>query len=141
MKKVEHSSCAFVLSCKEMTFMQLALVRLASRNSESLRLAALTLFAASFVYGQSTNPLELLKQPTPPANERIVYDKDPLQFAEMRIPGGTGPFPVAILVHGGCWSAKLKSLPEAVTSFERLRPMASPAGARELMLAKRAHEG
>lgn len=31
----------------------------------------------------------------------------------------------AILVHGGCWSAKLKDLPEAVTSFERLRPIAS----------------
>jgi acetyl esterase/lipase len=43
----------------------------------------------------------------------------------MRVPAGTGPFPVAILVHGGCWSAKLKELPEAVSSFELLRPIAS----------------
>jgi acetyl esterase/lipase len=69
--------------------------------------------------------LELLKQPTPPATGQITYGKDSLQFGEIRVPAGSGPFPVAILVHGGCWSAKLKDLPEAVTSFELLRPIAS----------------
>jgi hypothetical protein len=102
--------------------MQLARLWLVSRNSEPLRLTALTLLGASLLCGQATNPLELLNQPTPAANERIAYDKDPLQFGEIRIPAGTGPFPVAILVHGGCLSAKLKSLPEAVTSFELLAP-------------------
>ena len=75
--------------------------------------------------GQTTSPLELIKQPAPPPNARIAYGKDPLQFGELRLPEGSGPFPVAILVHGGCWSAKLGNLPDNVVSFELLRPMAA----------------
>ncbi|WP_440846177.1 alpha/beta hydrolase family protein [Sphingomonas sp. 22176] len=33
------------------------------------------------------------------------YGADPLQRGELRLPQGKGPFPVAVLVHGGCWSA------------------------------------
>jgi acetyl esterase/lipase len=69
--------------------------------------------------------VDLIKQATPPPNERIPYDKEPLQFGELRLPEGSGPFPIAILVHGGCWSAKLGNLPESVTSFELLRPIAA----------------
>jgi len=36
------------------------------------------------LHGQTTNPLELIKQPTPPAKERIAYGKDSLQFGELR---------------------------------------------------------
>jgi acetyl esterase/lipase len=105
--------------------MSLPRLGLAGRSSRRLRLAAVPLLLSIRLYGQSTNPLELLKQHTPPANERITYGKDSLQFGEIRVPAGAGPFPIAILVHGGCWSAKLENLPEAVTSFELLRPLAS----------------
>src|SRR2546427_382080 len=64
------------------TCMQLARLQSNSRHSRSLRFSALTLLAVGSLFGQSTNPLELLKQPTPPANERIAYDKAPLQFGE-----------------------------------------------------------
>jgi acetyl esterase/lipase len=90
-----------------------------------LRLAALPLLLSGFLPAQSTNPLELIKQATPPPTERITYGKDPTQFGEIRVPAGSGPFPIAILVHGGCWSVKLNDYPEAVTSYELLRPMAS----------------
>ncbi len=33
----------------------------------------------------------------------ISYGPDSSQFAELRIPGGPGPHPVAIVIHGGCW--------------------------------------
>ena len=34
---------------------------------------------------------------------RIAYGTDSLQFGDLRLPEGPGPFPVAIVVHGGCW--------------------------------------
>lgn len=38
-----------------------------------------------------------------PHDARIAYGPDSLQFGELRIPTGSGPHPVAIVVHGGCW--------------------------------------
>jgi acetyl esterase/lipase len=96
-----------------------------ARNSAYQRLAALMLLPMCLLQGQTTNPMELVKQATPPASERLRYGKSPLQFGELRLPAGSGPFPVAILVHGGCWAFKLPSLPENVTSFELLRPIAA----------------
>lgn len=39
----------------------------------------------------------------PPADARIHYGDDPLQFGDLRLPPGSGPHPVAIFLHGGCW--------------------------------------
>jgi acetyl esterase/lipase len=33
----------------------------------------------------------------------IPYGKDPLQFGELSLPPGPGPYPVLVWVHGGCW--------------------------------------
>ncbi len=33
----------------------------------------------------------------------IPYGPAPQQFAELRLPPGEGPFPVLIVIHGGCW--------------------------------------
>ena len=33
---------------------------------------------------------------------RIAYGDDPLQFGELHVPGGDGPFPVVVFIHGGC---------------------------------------
>ena len=33
-----------------------------------------------------------------------AYGPAPSQYAELFIPAGRGPFPVAVLVHGGCWT-------------------------------------
>src|SRR6266404_6015541 len=95
------------------------------RNSKLQGLATLILLSVGSLRAQTTNPLELIKQATPPADERIVYGTGPLQFGELRLPSGAGPFPVAILIHGGCWSAKLADLPDSVTSFELLKPIAA----------------
>lgn len=37
----------------------------------------------------------------------IAYGSAPLQVADLRIPNGKGPFPVAIVIHGGCWRANV----------------------------------
>lgn len=51
----------------------------------------------------------------------LPYGKAPSQFAELFRPSGAGPFPVAVLVHGGCWTkeyggiGQLRNLAGALT--------------------------
>ena len=42
-------------------------------------------------------------EPSEPVRERIAYGDDPQQFGDLDIPGGVGPFPVVVFVHGGFW--------------------------------------
>lgn len=46
---------------------------------------------------------ELTAMPLPAPGERISYGSGPQQFGELRIPKGDGPFPVFVVIHGGCW--------------------------------------
>ena len=46
---------------------------------------------------------DILKLPSNPAAATISYGPAPQQYAELRLPSGTGPFPVVVLIHGGCW--------------------------------------
>ncbi|MGI9204157.1 MAG: alpha/beta hydrolase family protein, partial [Woeseiaceae bacterium] len=39
----------------------------------------------------------------PPAAARIHYGDGALQFGDLRLPAGSGPHPVAVFIHGGCW--------------------------------------
>jgi acetyl esterase/lipase len=48
--------------------------------------------------------------PSRPATARIAYGSDSLQFGDLRLPEGEGPFPVAIIIHGGCWLARFATL-------------------------------
>jgi acetyl esterase/lipase len=38
------------------------------------------------------------------------YGADSLQFGELRLPPGPGPFPVAVVIHGGCWTRGFATL-------------------------------
>lgn len=66
-------------------------------------LAALLLATAAPAAAQ-TSPEQAAALPSikPTAVER--YGVDPLQTGELRLPKGKGPFPVAITIHGGCWT-------------------------------------
>ncbi|MDC8756957.1 alpha/beta hydrolase [Janthinobacterium fluminis] len=58
-----------------------------------------------------------LSGPAPTA--RIPYGSAASQFVELFRPDGAGPFPVALLVHGGCWTV----------AFGGMRQMHNVAGA------------
>jgi acetyl esterase/lipase len=74
---------------------------------------------------QSRGPLELANAQVPPGARRLAYGSDPLQFGELRVPTGTGPHPVAIIVHGGCWVAKLGNNDERMVAINNMRPLAA----------------
>jgi len=73
---------------------------------------------------QDKSPLDLLNMQVPPAR-RIAYGSDPLEFGELRVPAGRGPHPVVVIVHGGCWSAKLGNLDARAVSLDLLHPLAA----------------
>jgi acetyl esterase/lipase len=61
----------------------------------------------------------------PPGAKRITYGSDPLQFGELRVPSTKGPHPVAIVVHGGCWLAKIGNMDARASAIDNMRPLAA----------------
>lgn len=58
-----------------------------------------------------------------PADYKIPYGKDPSQFGELRLPSGPGPYPVVIIIHGGCWRSKLANLHNTSALADALRDL------------------
>lgn len=73
-------------------------------------LALLLLGAAAPALSQTDSRavLNLAKTRLPAPTLVASYGGDPLQKGELRLPKGKGPFPVAVVIHGGCWSAKIE---------------------------------
>ena len=71
--------------------------------SLALVIAALMAGAPPPLGAQYLSPFDVNKLPSKPADARIAYGKDPLQFGDLRLPKGNGPFPLVVIVHGGCW--------------------------------------
>jgi hypothetical protein len=59
---------------------------------------------------QLLRPQDVVKLPAAPADHRIQYGSDPLQFGDLRLPKTGGPHPVAVVIHGGCWITKFADL-------------------------------
>jgi acetyl esterase/lipase len=48
----------------------------------------------------------ILGRPAPMADERIHYGEDACQFGDLRLPVQGGPWPVAVMIHGGYYRAR-----------------------------------
>ena len=94
------------------------------RNSSRVVAVASLLFVSAFA-PQNRGPVELANLPVPSGAVRIPYGSDPLQFGELRLPQGVARPPVAIVVHGGCWLAKLGTLDPKAVAIDNMRPMAA----------------
>jgi acetyl esterase/lipase len=46
---------------------------------------------------------DLLGRPLPAPTKVVSYGASPDQIAQVWLPKGKGPFPVVLMVHGGCW--------------------------------------
>ena len=67
----------------------------------------------AFVFASSAHalgPRDIDALPASAPTATIPYGGGPRQFGELRLPEGPGPFPLAIVVHGGCWTAGFATL-------------------------------
>jgi acetyl esterase/lipase len=64
--------------------------------------AALALMLISGSMAQGTSPMDLRKLPISKPAMISSFGPEKVQFGELRVPAGKGPFPVAIIYHGGC---------------------------------------
>lgn len=66
------------------------------------------LFSLVFL-SQSTGNVswdDISKLKVPLADQRIRYGNNPLTFGDLRLPKGSGPHPLAVVIHGGCWQSE-----------------------------------
>jgi len=64
---------------------------------------------------------DLLARPRPVPTTVLSYGAHPHQYGEIWLPSGKGPFPVVLLVHGGCWLAELPATELVALMAEDLR--------------------
>lgn len=83
------------------------------------------LLLAASPLAQERSPLDLATAPVPEGARRFAYGTDPLQFGELRVPNAGGPHPLAIIVHGGCWLAKIGNMDTRAVAIDNMRPAAA----------------
>lgn len=67
-------------------------------------LAAATIATTAGAAPMTLQDYLALKGPNP--DQHIAYGPAPSQFVELFRPQGEGPFPVVVLIHGGCWTVQ-----------------------------------
>lgn len=84
--------------------------------------AAVGLLHAQSVAAQNLTFEDIKKLPVPAGAHRFSYGSDPSQFGELRLPQAKGPYPVVIVIHGGCWYSEydLSHIANFTASLTRL---------------------
>src|SRR5262245_29671646 len=54
-------------------------------------------------------------------DQRLAYGKDSSQYGELRLPSGRGPYPVVVLIHGGCFKAAYATLRDLAPMGDALK--------------------
>lgn len=77
--------------------------------------------AVSLVQTRGMSPRDVDALPSRPADVNASYGRGELQFGELRLPKGDGPFPVAVVIHGGCWVSRFATLQNTTALADALR--------------------
>jgi len=72
---------------------------------------------------QHMNPDSLAKTPVSPPTQTQPYGPDAQEFGQLRLPKGPGPFPLVVIIHGGCWT-------KGFADLSYMRPLAADLTAK-----------
>jgi acetyl esterase/lipase len=84
------------------------------RARPSAFLVAVASMLATSVSAAPVSLAAFIEQPQPAPDATVSYGAAPVQGIDVYLPKTDGPFPVAILIHGGCWT-------KAIAGREQLR--------------------
>lgn len=85
-----------------------------------IALSCLSLLSLSAASADLLKPLEVNAIPASPPDRTLAYGSDANQFGQLFLPQGRGPFPVAVVIHGGCWK-KFADLKNTLPMSDALR--------------------
>jgi acetyl esterase/lipase len=85
----------------------------------ALLLIPTPLFADQLSWYFNTNDINSLHSAD--ADYKATYGRDPLQYADLRVPSGNGPWPVVIILHGGCWRSQFATAQNTAALADALR--------------------
>ena len=71
---------------------------------------------AQFLSSRDVNQL-----PSAAPDHQIRYGDHQLHIADLRLPEGQGPHPVAVIIHGGCWLSKVATFQNTSALSDALR--------------------
>ncbi len=96
-------------------------MRIISRGCEAVFACILVGAISPGLHAQFLGPRDVDRLPSRPADARVAYGTAAEQFGELRVPKGSGPFPVAIVIHGGCWISTFATLRNTAAFADALR--------------------
>jgi acetyl esterase/lipase len=73
-------------------------------------LGVLLSLSSAFLVAEVIGPRQVDTLPASNPTRVQQYGSDALEFGELRLPEGKGPFPVVVVIHGGCWTKGFATL-------------------------------
>jgi acetyl esterase/lipase len=95
-------------------------MKIASLRTRAALCGVMALIALSSASADLLKPREVDVIPASPPDHTIAYGSEVNQFGQLFLPQGPGPFPVAVIIHGGCWK-KFADLKNTVPMSDTLR--------------------
>ena len=74
------------------------------RMKQAFEAITLAVAVVGGAQAQNMDPRDVDALRSDPPKLVAHYGPGPLQVGELRLPAGVGPFPVVVVVHGGCWT-------------------------------------